>query len=65
LQQFRGGVITISHNEAFVAELCTEKWWVGGGVVRMENIGARAAKDAAKLARKSSTGAIAEMEEDQ
>lgn len=53
LQQFRGGVITISHNEAFVAELCTEKWWVGGGVVRMESIGAKAAKEAAKAARKS------------
>lgn len=38
LQEFKGGVITISHNEAFVAQLCNELWHVGEGVVRMENL---------------------------
>jgi elongation factor 3 len=68
LQQFRGGVITISHNEAFVAQLCTEKWHVGGGVVKMEVIGAKAdilkAKEAARAARMSGTGAAGADEED-
>lgn len=68
LQQFRGGVITISHNEAFVAQLCTEKWHVGGGVVKMEVIGAKAevlkAKEAARVARMSGTGAAVADEED-
>ncbi len=52
LQLFKGGVVTISHNEAFVNELCTEKWHVGGGVVQMELMGEKAAKAAAKAAAK-------------
>ena len=33
LKQFKGGVITISHNEAFVENLCNEYWLVSDGVV--------------------------------
>ena len=33
LKRFKGGVITISHNEAFVANLCNEFWLVADGVV--------------------------------
>jgi len=33
LSDFKGGVITISHNKAFVNELCSETWTVGDGVV--------------------------------
>ena len=33
LSDFKGGVLTISHNKAFVNELCTETWNVGDGVV--------------------------------
>jgi len=58
LQLFKGGVITISHNEAFVNELCTEKWHVGGGVVKSELTGEKKAKADLKeaiKARKSET----------
>ena len=34
LSDFKGGVLTISHNKAFVNELCNETWLVGDGVVR-------------------------------
>ena len=30
LKSFRGGVVTVSHNEDFVRELCSELWHVGG-----------------------------------
>jgi ATPase subunit of ABC transporter with duplicated ATPase domains len=30
LKSFRGGVVTVSHHEDFVRELCTELWHVGG-----------------------------------
>lgn len=50
LQIFKGGVVTISHNEAFVAELCNEKWVVGGGVVHTELTGDKLAKAEAKVA---------------
>ena len=33
LSDFKGGVLTISHNKAFVNELCNETWLVGDGVV--------------------------------
>eukprot|EP00958_Prasinococcus_capsulatus_P000896 scaffold80_cov382-Prasinococcus_capsulatus_cf.AAC.3 len=33
LKTFKGGVLTISHNEAFVNELCTEWWTVADGMV--------------------------------
>lgn len=33
LSDFKGGVLTISHNKAFVNELCSETWTVGDGVV--------------------------------
>ena len=32
LSDFKGGVLTISHNKAFVNELCNETWLVGDGV---------------------------------
>eukprot|EP01052_Picozoa_sp_SAG31_P032016 SAG31_NODE_3464_length_4244_cov_3.817370_4_plen_110_part_00 len=33
LKKFKGGVITISHNEAFVSNLCDEYWTVENGSV--------------------------------
>jgi len=33
LKGFKGGVVTISHNEAFVENLCNEYWLVADGVV--------------------------------
>jgi elongation factor 3 len=33
LSDFKGGVLTISHNKAFVNELCHETWNVGEGIV--------------------------------
>ena len=33
LSDFKGGVLTISHNKAFINELCNETWTVGDGVV--------------------------------
>mmetsp|Transcript_24112 Transcript_24112/g.29214 ORF Transcript_24112/g.29214 Transcript_24112/m.29214 type:complete len:1292 (+) Transcript_24112:140-4015(+) len=50
LKTFKGGVVTISHNEAFVEQLCNEKWKVEGGTV--EVIGDEADKKAAKLKEK-------------
>jgi ATPase subunit of ABC transporter with duplicated ATPase domains len=37
-------VVTISHNQGFVEQLCNELWRVGGGVVEIELIGSKAAK---------------------
>ena len=48
-----GGVITISHNEAFVHELCTELFHVGNGRVETELIGAKLAKQNEKEAIKA------------
>ena len=59
LQLFKGGVITISHNEAFVHELCTELFHVGEGKVITELIGAKLEKQLGKQAikaRQSSSG---------
>ena len=33
LKDFQGGVLTISHNQAFINELCNETWTVGEGKV--------------------------------
>jgi ATPase subunit of ABC transporter with duplicated ATPase domains len=33
LKTFQGGVVTISHNQAFVKELCNETWLVENGTV--------------------------------
>eukprot|EP00951_Prasinocladus_malaysianus_P046246 scaffold632968_cov45-Prasinocladus_malaysianus.AAC.1 len=30
LKSFRGGVVCITHNEAFVSQVCNEKWVVSG-----------------------------------
>ena len=38
LKTFKGGVMTISHNAAFVNELCTEKWLVENGTVIIEKM---------------------------
>jgi len=35
LKNFKGGVVTVSHHEGFVRELCKELWHVGGGQVKM------------------------------
>eukprot|EP00854_Cymbomonas_tetramitiformis_P013308 gene13308-15726_t len=52
LSSFKGGVMTISHNAAFVNQLCTEEWKVEGGVVHMRPLGEAAIKEAEKLAKK-------------
>ena len=33
LKNFRGAVVTVSHNEAFVAEISNEKWIVEDGKI--------------------------------
>ena len=33
LKNFKGAVITVSHNEAFVAEIANEKWIVENGEI--------------------------------
>jgi elongation factor 3 len=59
-----GGVVTISHNEAFVHELCNELFRVGDGRVETELIGDKLAKlqekealKAAKASRDSTSNA--------
>lgn len=44
LQNFSGGVMVISHNEALLDQVCTSKWVMEGGRLRCE--GAAAAEDA-------------------
>ena len=44
LSDFKGGVLTISHNKAFINELCTETWTVGDGVVKAEAIAGKEKK---------------------
>ena len=43
LSDFKGGVLTISHNKAFVNELCNETWNVGDGVVETVAIDGKSA----------------------
>ncbi len=50
---FAGGVVTISHNEAFVHELCNELFHVGEGKVVTELIGDKKAKADEKVALKA------------
>jgi len=38
LKLFKGAVMTISHNKAFVSELCTEEWLVEGGGVEVRKL---------------------------
>lgn len=38
MSDFKGGVLTISHNKAFINELCNETWLVGDGVVLAQAI---------------------------
>ena len=38
LSDFKGGVLTTSHNKAFINELCNETWLVGDGVVLAQAI---------------------------
>ena len=42
LALFKGGVIMISHNDAFVNKLCNETWLVGNGVVNIQAIAGKA-----------------------
>ena len=44
LIDFKGGVITISHNEPFVNAVCDELWRVGDGVVVTEPVAGKAPK---------------------
>ena len=44
LIDFKGGVITISHNEPFVHAVCDELWRVGDGVVKTEAVPGKAPK---------------------
>ena len=44
LSDFKGGVLTISHNKAFVNELCNETWLVGDGVVVAQAIAGKEKK---------------------
>ena len=44
LIDFKGGVITISHNEPFVHAVCDELWRVGDGVVVTEGVPGKAPK---------------------
>ena len=37
-------MLTISHNKAFINELCTETWTVGDGVVKAEAIAGKEKK---------------------
>ena len=66
LQLFKGGVVTISHNEAFVHELCTELFHVGEGRVVTELIGAKLEKaqlkEELKQKRVSSTSDLSRMD---
>jgi elongation factor 3 len=36
LKEFGGGVLAISHNEAFIEAVAKERWLVGGGTVKVE-----------------------------
>ena len=33
LKKFKGGFLTVTHNEHFVREVCKERWYVEGGQV--------------------------------
>ena len=44
LSDFKGGVLTISHNKAFINELCNETWLVGDGVVNAQAIAGKEKK---------------------
>jgi len=44
LSDFKGGVLTISHNKAFINELCNETWLVGDGVVKAQAIAGKEKK---------------------
>jgi len=44
LVDFKGGVITISHNEPFVCAVCEELWRVGDGVVVTEPVPGKTAR---------------------
>ena len=44
LSDFKGGVLTISHNKALINELCNETWLVGDGVVQAQAIAGKEKK---------------------
>lgn len=50
LKEFKGGVVTVSHNAAFVNELCKENWTVAGGMISISG-GAETMKRQAVVAR--------------
>jgi ATPase subunit of ABC transporter with duplicated ATPase domains len=45
LKNFQGAVITVSHHEAFIAALCTEKWEVAGGKLATTTVLAKTKSD--------------------
>ena len=55
LRKFKGGVLTVSHNAGFVADLCTDSWRVYQGKVTssQEGAGAGAGKRSAAARRKA------------
>jgi ATPase subunit of ABC transporter with duplicated ATPase domains len=45
LKNFKGAVITVSHHEAFIAALCTQKWVVAGGKLEQIEVLAKTKND--------------------
>jgi ATP-binding cassette subfamily F protein 2 len=58
LRKFKGGVLTVSHNAGFVADLCTDSWRVYQGKVTSSEEGgaASAGKQSAGARRKRASG---------
>ena len=53
LRKFKGGVLTVSHNAGFVADLCTDSWRVYQGKVTSAEEGGRAGKQSAAARRRA------------
>ena len=45
LKAFKGGVVTVSHHESFVAALATEKWVVNNGTIEETVVLAKSKND--------------------
>jgi ATP-binding cassette subfamily F protein 2 len=53
LRKFKGGVLTVSHNAGFVADLCTDSWRVYQGKVTSTEEGGKAGKQSAGARRRA------------
>ena len=53
LRKFKGGVLTVSHNAGFVADLCTDSWRVYQGKVTSSEEGAPPAAEGRRRGRKA------------